>query len=82
MSSRRLVSGASAAAVVQASRQSASGPLMSFRFSSAMRVTSHPVASARSASSRWYANVAAIRSSSTFRSHPPNTGIQKPKRIA
>src|SRR5881628_2328076 len=82
MSSRRSVSGASAAAVVQASRQSASGPLMSFRFSSARRVTSQPVRSARRARSRWYANVAGMPSSSTLRSHPPNTGIQKPKRTS
>src|SRR5438445_4532304 len=82
ISSRRSVSGASAAAVVQASRQSASGPLMSFRLSSAMSVRSQPVCSARRARSRWYANVAGMRSSSTLRSQPPNTGIQKPKRAS
>src|ERR1043165_4059047 len=82
MSSSRSVTAASAAAVDQASSAGASGPLMSFRFSSAISVRSKPARSLARASRRTYDHSAAIRSSSTLRSHPPKTGNQYPKRIS
>ena len=76
MSSSRSVTAARPAAVVQASRAGASGPLMSLRFSSATSVTSNPSASLRRASRLTYSQLASIPSSGTFRSQPPKTGSQ------
>ncbi len=76
ISSSRSVTAARAAAVDQASRQGAPSPLMSFRFSSAISVRSNPIRSLARASRRTYDHSAAMPSSSTFRSHPPNTGSQ------
>jgi hypothetical protein len=76
MSSSRSVTAASAAAVLHASSAGASAPLMSLRKSSAIRVRSNPISSLRCARRRVYAQLASMRSSSTLRSQPPNTGIQ------
>jgi hypothetical protein len=77
MISSRSVTAASAAAVLQASSEGASMPLMSFRLSSATSVRSNPSASLRRASRLAYSHVADIpSSSSTFLSQPPNTGSQ------
>ena len=77
MISSRSVTAASAAAVLQASSDGASMPLMSLRFSSATSVRSNPSASLRRASRLAYSHVADIpSSSSTLRSQPPKTGSQ------
>ena len=76
MSSSLSVTAASAAAVLQASSEPASGPLISLRFNSAIKVRSNPIASLRWARRRTYAQLASIPSSGTFRNQPPNTGSQ------
>ena len=78
ISSSRSVTAASAAAVLQASRQGASGPLISLRLSSARSVKSNPRRSLARASRRTYPQLASIRSSATLRSQPPNIGNQYP----
>src|SRR2546430_6276181 len=55
-------------------------PLMSFRLSSAMRVTSKPIASLRRARRRTYSQLASMPSSGTLRSQPPNTGSRSEER--
>src|SRR6059058_910417 len=63
-------------AVLHASSDGASSPLMSLRLSSATSDRSKPICSERRASRLLYSHVGAMFSSSTFRSQPPNTGIQ------
>src|SRR5690348_13421153 len=71
-----------AGASVQQSSDGARWPLMSFRFSSAIRLRLNPESSLATARSRRYGQATGICSSATLRSQPPKIGIQYPKRIS